>query len=115
MVTGAAAALANAGALLRGLVIDADRMRANLAASRGLLLAEAASFALAAHLPRAAAQELVKAACRDAPAAGRDLIDLLAERTTAPVDWPRLRRQAELPACALTLIDRVLAQQPRRP
>jgi 3-carboxy-cis,cis-muconate cycloisomerase len=115
MVTGAAAALANAGALLRGLVIDADRMRANLAASRGLLLAEAASFALAAHLPRAAAQELVKSACRDAPAAGRDLIDLLAERTTAPVDWLRLRRQAELPACALTLIDRVLAQQPRRP
>ena len=62
MVTGAAAALAHADVLLRTLVVDADRMRANLDASQGLFLAEAASFALAEHMPRAEAQQLVKSA-----------------------------------------------------
>ncbi len=52
MLTAAAAALAHAEGLLRGLVVDVGRMRANLDASQGLFLAEAASFALAGHLPR---------------------------------------------------------------
>ena len=45
------------------MVVDTGRMAAVLAATRGLPLAEAASFELAAHLPRAEAQKLVKAAC----------------------------------------------------
>ncbi|MFL5336886.1 MAG: 3-carboxy-cis,cis-muconate cycloisomerase [Geminicoccaceae bacterium] len=109
MVIGAAAALAHADVLLRTLIVDTNRMRANLDASQGLFLAEAASFALAEHMPRAEAQELVKSACRDAMKSGRDMLRLLAERTVAQVDWDRLLRQSEHPPCAGSLVDRVLA------
>ena len=113
MAGGAAAALAHADALARTVLVDADRMAANIAAGQGLFLAEAASFALANHLPRATAQQLVKSACGDALSAGRDMIQLLAERTTAPVDWDQLRQQALHPPCADMLINRVLAAHRR--
>ncbi len=109
MVVAAAASLTHAEALARTLVVDADRMRQNLAASHGLLLAEAASFALADHMPRAAAKNLVEEGCRDALTSKRDLLDILAERTPAPVDWQALRAQSHLPPAAASLIDRVLA------
>ena len=113
MVVAAAASLTHAEALARTLVVDADRMRQNLAASHGLLLAEAASFALADHMPRAAAKNLVEEGCRDALASRRDLLDILAERTPAPVDWQALRAQSHLPPAAASLIDRVLASSAR--
>ena len=72
----------------------------------------AASFALAPHMPRAEAQALVKAACRDALKERCDMLEVLAQRTAAPVDWDRLRRQAEQPAAADSLIDRALAEGP---
>ena len=84
-------------------------MRANLDASLGLFLAEAASFALAPHMPRAEAQALVKAACRDALKEGRDMLQVLAQRTAAPVDWDRLRHEAEQPPAAASFIDRALS------
>ena len=79
---------------------------------RGLPLAEAASFALAAHLPRAEAQKLVKAGLRAKRwRPDRDLLAILAERAPSlPIDWPEVRRRAEHPACAAMLIDRVLAE-----
>jgi 3-carboxy-cis,cis-muconate cycloisomerase len=110
MVETTAAALSHARELARTLVVDAARMRAVLDAARGLPLAEAASFALATHLPRAEAQELVKRASRDALASGKDLIEIIAARTAAPIDWQKLRAEAERPACADALIDRVLDQ-----
>ncbi len=113
MVVAAAASLTHAETLARTLVVDADRMRQNLAASHGLLLAEAASFALADHMPRAAAKNLVEEGCRDALASRRDLLDILAERTPAPVDWQALRAQSHLPPAAASLIDRVLASSAR--
>ena len=109
MVTAAGSALAHAARLATTLVVDAAAMRRTMDATLGLPLAEAASFALAAHMPRAEAQALVKAAAGDALASGRDLIELLAARSTAPVDWQRLRSEALRPACAGTLIDRVLS------
>jgi 3-carboxy-cis,cis-muconate cycloisomerase len=108
MVSAAAAALGHGEALARTAVVDPGRMRATLEASRGLPLAEPVSFALARHVPRAEAQALVKAACREAVASGRDLLEVVAERTTAPVDWDRVRAEAERPPAAATLIDRVL-------
>jgi 3-carboxy-cis,cis-muconate cycloisomerase len=110
MATTTAAALAHAGRLAGTLVVDAGRMRAVLDETNGLLLAEAVSFALAGHMPRAEAQGLVKAACKEALASGRDLLEVVAERTDAAVDWAALRREAERPACASTLIDRVLGE-----
>ncbi|MFO1073988.1 MAG: 3-carboxy-cis,cis-muconate cycloisomerase [Geminicoccaceae bacterium] len=108
MLTSTAAALTHGLTLARTVVVEPARMRATLDASHGLLLAEPASFALAQHLPRADAQALVKAACQEALAQGRDLLDILAERSTAPVDWAALRAAAEQPPAAAELIGRVL-------
>lgn len=103
-------ALRYAAALAEGLEVDAARMRANLEQSRGLLLAEAATFALAEHLGRVAAQDLVKAASREALAGDRHLMDLLAERTAAPVDWARLKDPAAYLGATDSFIDAALAE-----
>jgi 3-carboxy-cis,cis-muconate cycloisomerase len=108
MVEATAAALSHARELAGTLVVDAARMRAVLDAAHGLPLAEAVSFALADHLPRAEAQALVKQASREALASGKDLIEVVAARTEVPVDWDKLREEAERPPCADALIDRVL-------
>ena len=103
-------ALRHALALTENLEVDPERMRRNLEASKGLVLAEAATFALAEHLPRPKAQALVKAACAEVKAGGRHLVDLLAETSDAPVDWARLRDPANHLGAAGTFIDRVLAE-----
>ncbi|MBD1549371.1 3-carboxy-cis,cis-muconate cycloisomerase [Roseibium aggregatum] len=88
------AALAHANAVFDALTVNTERMRANIEASNGLLLAEAASFELAAHLPRPEAQALVKSACKTALESGRHLFDVLLEATDAPVDWEALKNPA---------------------
>jgi len=108
--TGAALRLAHQA--LDGLVVDAARMAANLETSQGLILAEAASFALAEHLPRPEAQALVETACAEAAQTGRHLMDVLSERTDAPLDWAGLRDPAGYLGAADRLIDRILAALP---
>ena len=108
MVVATGAALRRAGAVLDDLVIDSVRMRANLDAANGLVLAEAAAFALAAHMSRAEAQALVKDACRAVTATGRHLIDELVENTDAPVDWDGLRDPATYLGAADALLTRAL-------
>ncbi len=116
MAAGAAAALAHAHALAATLVVDAGRMRAVLDGTRGLLLAEAVSFALAGRMGRAEAQALVKAAAREVLESGGDLVEAVAARAAGgpPIDGPALRARAERPACADALIDRVLEAAPGR-
>jgi 3-carboxy-cis,cis-muconate cycloisomerase len=104
------AALAHAATLAETMLVDEERMGRTLSASGGLLLAEAVSFALSRHMARAEAQALVEQACRAAIASGRDLLEVVAELTEAPVDWTRLRAEAERPACAEHLVRRVLRQ-----
>lgn len=87
IVVATAAALRHAAALAETLEADRPRMRAQMEATGGLMLAEAATFALAPHMPRPAAQALVKAACARAAEEGRHLRDVLEEETDAPVDW----------------------------
>jgi 3-carboxy-cis,cis-muconate cycloisomerase len=72
--------------LITGLEVDPLRMRANLDGAQGLVYAEAISFRLAAEMPRADAQALVKAWCAQAIAGGRVLAELAAEHFPA-VDW----------------------------
>jgi 3-carboxy-cis,cis-muconate cycloisomerase len=55
----AAGAIEHVRAALEGLEVDAARMRANLEASGGLIVAESLSFALAARLGRGPAQSIV--------------------------------------------------------
>ena len=98
--------------LTNRLEVRADRMLANLEASNGLVLAEAVSFALSEHLPRAEAQALTKAACRRAVDENRSLFDILAEDTDAPVDWAMLRDPANYLGSTDGMIDAVLRQTP---
>ena len=77
------ASLLRALEVFEGLEVRADRMRENLAAAPGVL-AEAAVFALAEHMPRSEAAALVKRAV------GGDLIGELRRLTDAPVDWDAL-------------------------
>ncbi|MGK9234752.1 3-carboxy-cis,cis-muconate cycloisomerase [Inquilinus limosus] len=113
MAVAAGAALNHALAVAGSLQIDAARMAQQFEASHGLLLAEAASFALAAHMPRPEAQRLVKEATTKATATGRHLFDLLAEASAAPIDWSSLRDPARHLGAADAFIDRVLAAAKR--
>ncbi len=74
VTAGAARSVADA---LSGLLVDPDRMRANLDATGGLVLAEAVSAALAKPLGKARAHELIEAACKRAVADGRPLAEVL--------------------------------------
>jgi 3-carboxy-cis,cis-muconate cycloisomerase len=71
-------ALAHAETLAAGLTVDAGRMRANLDATQGLLLAEAVMMALADKLGRAQAHHAVEQACARAIAEKKPLGDVLA-------------------------------------
>ena len=81
-LTGSAASWS--AALLAGLRVDADRMRANLDASGGLPMAEHVAAELAPALGRLAAHDMVAAAAARATAAGSTLqAELLADAEAA--------------------------------
>jgi 3-carboxy-cis,cis-muconate cycloisomerase len=65
--------------MLKGLEIDAARMRANLDITQGLIFAEAASMALATHFGREKAHQLIELACQEAISTKRHLRDVLAK------------------------------------
>lgn len=109
MAVATAVALRHAGAIAETLTADPAAMRANIEAADGMLLAEAAVFALARHMPREAAQALVAAACRDAAAEGLHLRDELCRRSDAPVDWDAVFEPANYTGAADALVDRALA------
>ncbi|MFY0692480.1 MAG: adenylosuccinate lyase family protein [Paracoccaceae bacterium] len=68
--------------MCRGMTPDTAAMRSNIDDGRGLIYAEALSFALASAMPRMEAQEAVKALCRDVLEDGGSL----AEKARAT--WP---------------------------
>jgi 3-carboxy-cis,cis-muconate cycloisomerase len=63
------------------LEIDAERMKQNLEVTRGLIYAEAVTMALAEKIGKAAAHQLVEAACARAHKEKRHLRDVLGEDT----------------------------------
>ncbi len=65
---------------LERLTVDEGRMRANLGATHGLLLSERVTAALAPHVGRLAAHDLVTDACAEAAAGPRALAEVLAAR-----------------------------------
>ena len=73
---GGARAVADA---LDGLVVDTERMRANIESAGGALLAEAIAMALAGPLGKGEAHARVEGACERALAERRPLADVLAE------------------------------------
>lgn len=106
----AAGALRHAQALADTIEADPEAMARNLALGGGAALAEAASFALAAHMPRADAQALVKSAANS----GKPLAEALATLTDAPVDWQALGEMQGDIAAAAAMVDRVLVRMPTK-
>lgn len=72
-------ALARAMEIAEGLEADPERMSKNLKMTHGLILAEAAVFALAERMGRTEAVAIVEAACREAAAKERELAEVLLE------------------------------------
>ncbi len=86
IVVATAAALRHADGLAATLTPDAARLRAALDLEGGAALAELASFALAAQMPRAEAQALVKRAVAEVAEQGGTLVEAIARLSPVPVE-----------------------------
>ena len=111
VTSGALAAIVD---LAEGLEVDAARMRQNLDATHGLIMAEAISFALAEKIGKADAHHLVEAASKKAVADKKHLRDVLTNdsKVTAQLDASKLAALFEPMAyqgASQALIDRLLA------
>lgn len=105
MFTLTASALGKSLWLAENLVVDKARMLTNIAASNGLMMAEAASFALSAYLPKAEAKRRVKDAVQRV--GEQHLIELLEAETG--VDLSDVRKESSYLGATPALIARVLA------
>jgi 3-carboxy-cis,cis-muconate cycloisomerase len=103
-----ASALAKAADLSGGLDVDEDRMRANIQASHGTMMAEAIRMALADVLPPADAEELLKNATQTALAESRPLIEIVRESSDVDLEWESLSDESGYLGAAQWFIDRVL-------
>ncbi len=74
-------ALYQARFMLEGLIVEPAAMRRNLDATGGLIVAEAVMMALAPHMGRGAAHDVVYACCRAALEQGTPLLDQLRQRS----------------------------------
>src|SRR5712692_9453654 len=117
--TAAALALVTSGAvaaivdIAQGLEIDSERMRVNLGETRGLIMAEAVTFALAGKLGKQEARTIVEEASRRAAATKRELQEVLAEdeRVKPHLNVGELARLFEpmgYQGSAQTFIDRIV-------
>jgi 3-carboxy-cis,cis-muconate cycloisomerase len=109
-------ALLHARAIAEGLVIDAERMRRNLDATGGLIVAEAVMMGLAPHTGRNEAHDFVYDACRLAIESDRPLYDVLLETPDVaghlgPDKLRALTDPVNYLGAAQAMIDRVLADR----
>jgi 3-carboxy-cis,cis-muconate cycloisomerase len=110
MVGLTSAALNKALFLSEHLVVDQAQMAENVQASNGLMLAEAVSFALSETMARAEAKKIVAEACQVVLEQGRHLVDVVRERTHAPLDWQALKDERAYFGSSKAFIERVLAE-----
>ncbi len=101
-------ALRNTQIVLDNLVVYPDKMRANIKASAGLMLAEAVSFALAMHMHRDEAKKIVTQACQTAVNEDRHLIDVIRQKTDLALEWDELGDEANYLGSASIFIDAVI-------
>src|ERR1700704_1381620 len=111
VTSGALAAIVD---IAEGLEVDVARMRVNLDATHGLIMAEAVTMALAEKIGKSEAHHLVEAASKRAVAEKRDLRDVLAKdpAVTAHLSVERIAELFEPMAyqgVSQALIDRLLA------
>jgi 3-carboxy-cis,cis-muconate cycloisomerase len=110
-----AGVLRQARTIAEGMIVDAERMRQNLEATGGLIMAEAVAAALTPTLGRAAAEEALKRACDRALAEGRTLSDTLRNDPVlrpylSDVTLDRLMDPASYLGSAGAFVDRVAAR-----
>jgi 3-carboxy-cis,cis-muconate cycloisomerase len=109
-----AGALHQMAEVIPKLEIDADRMRENLEATRGLIFAEAVTMALAEKLGKAAAHEMLEGACRKAQREKRHLRDVIlsdaqANAHLSAADLEELFDPGKYLGMAEAFVDRVVA------
>ena len=97
-----------------GLSVDAARMRSNIDITQGLIMAESVSLALAQHVGRAVAHELIEEACHQAVESGRSLLEVLKSDSRMPEEFSSSNLEALFDPArylgeAATFVDRVLA------
>jgi 3-carboxy-cis,cis-muconate cycloisomerase len=114
IVSLSAGALHQMAELVPKLKIDADRMRENLEATRGLIFAEAVTMALAQKMGKAAAHELVESACERARKEKGHLRDIILgdQQATAHLSATQIAGlfdPQKYLGMAETLVDRVVA------
>jgi 3-carboxy-cis,cis-muconate cycloisomerase len=98
--------------IAQGLEIDSERMRVNVGRTRGLIMAEAVTFALAAKVGRQEAHKIVEEACRRA-AGARDLQGVLGEDPRVKqhlnaLELNKLFEPMNYQGVAQTFIDRIV-------
>jgi 3-carboxy-cis,cis-muconate cycloisomerase len=111
VTSGALAAIVD---LAEGLEVDAARMRANLDATGGLIMAEAIAFALAEKIGKSEAHHLVEVLSKKAVAEKKHLHDVLAEdaKVKAQLSAEKIEELLEpmtYQGISQALIDRLLA------
>jgi 3-carboxy-cis,cis-muconate cycloisomerase len=111
VTSGALAAIVD---IAEGLEVDAERMRANLDTTHGLIMAEAVTMALADKIGKSDAHHLIEEASRKAVASKRHLRDVLTEdkRVTAHLGAAQLEKlfnPLAYQGASQALIDRLLA------
>ena len=111
VTSGALAAIVD---IAEGLEVDVARMRANLDTTKGLIMAESVTFALAEKLGKSEAHHLVEAASKKAVAEKKALRDVLAvdPKVMQQIDAKKLADLFEPMAyqgVSQTMIDRLLA------
>ncbi|WP_417615399.1 3-carboxy-cis,cis-muconate cycloisomerase [Oceanisphaera sp.] len=87
-----AVALHHAEDALNHLVVNTNRLQANLELYNGVIFAEAATFALARQMPRDQATDLVKAACKQAIGGDRHLFSLIKEQCGIELNLAQLQQ-----------------------
>lgn len=115
-VSGAVAGVVD---ISEGLEVDSERMRANLDATRGQVMAEAVAMALAVKIGKPDAHRLVEEAVRKAQTDNKHLREVLADdvRVTAhlqPADLAKLFEPLAYHGVAQTFIDRLAASAQSR-
>lgn len=109
-----AGALAHTIGTMQALDVDTSKMATNLQITGGLTLAEAVSMALAAHVGKEAAHEIVERACRDSIRLRRPLLAVLDADTSVRAhlstqDLERLLDPRNYTGSASVFVERALA------